>query len=582
MAIRFEATGDFQQLLAENRKYQEAVVRLTEQVQRLESSAGRMGESSRRSFQGGGEAAAQYRATIRDLDSQLAAGKITQDQHAAAVRNAREALNAADGKVKEHKGALSGLGSQVTSLVAGYVSWQGALKLAGDALQFVQQETNKAKASQDSLVDQRRRLVQVAATDDGGKDLEAMIARADAAAAKFGVARNLAYEVLFSARSEGWDKDFEKVLATAPVMDPSAAAGVAGQVPKLFEGSQQISTEQAISGTLVAARESRLNFEQMARAMPAAAAGAAIAGASFSETAAALAVLAAKTKSGDEAATRIKGFATKLGLSAEYAGKGIIGGFEALAAADEESRREFLGSSIELNEAYLLLSESMPTIKAQKSRMDEELATVAAGGQSTLAGARQSALSDPAEQARLERVRAEIAREQANERQFARSGSLRQASVDREVSRMKGEDMGGLAQFAGQKAGQAADFVGLDADTTAGVTRGAGRVIGGSFGGMLGRRLLGAATFGLSDVYSFATGYREAQEPRPQPAPPTSRVNATSDPVLSDQLTELRAQRAAAERQTDILERVADQLARQPRSGASTAAAAPSVQRQGR
>jgi hypothetical protein len=353
-------------------------------------------------------------------------------------------------------------------LAAGYVSWTAILNVAGKALEFVRQETEKAKASQDGLVDSRRRLAQVARNDDGGADLAAMLERADQAAMKFGVSRKKAQETMFSARSEGWEDDYEMVLQNSTVVDPTAAAKVAGQVPKLFAGTEQVSSEQAISGTLIAARQSRLDFEQIANSLPQAAAGAAIAGGTFAETAASLSVLADKTKSGDEAATLIKAFGTKLGLSADYAGLGIIGGYEMLLAAGDDARKEFLGESAELNQAFLFLSESMPLIKERTAAMADEMARIASGEQSMLDRQRGVAEADPAEQARLERNRAAIERERANESQFASEGAQREATRDRNLARMKEQGAAGIEQYAADAMGGTAAFLGAGSEGVAG------------------------------------------------------------------------------------------------------------------
>jgi len=586
MAIKFEASGDFGQLLAENAKLQQALVRLTDQVTKLESANVSMSEGlgmASSKFAGAAKPAEAYSRTVRKLDAELALGKITQEQHTAAVAAAKEKLDQASTAGEKHAGGMSKLGGQVTSLAAGYVSWSGALKLAGDALKFVQEETNKAKASQDSLVDNRRSLVQIA---ENKEDLEGMIDRADAAAEKFGVARNTAYEVLFSARSEGFESEYEQVMSAAPVIAPKSAATVAGQVPGLFKETEQLTSEEAVSGTLLAAQQSRMNFEELGRAMPKAAEGAAIAKASFSETAGVLSVLAARFASGDTAADRIKAFATKLGISEQFGGKGIVGGYEALAAADEETRKEFLGSSNELNAVWQILSEELPTVKERIAAVNAELGTIREGGPSLVEKQTEISLSDPAEQARLGRVKAEIAREIANENQFAVGGNERMAASDRELARMKKAGESGLAQYAAQGAGSVGDFVGAEADD---ITR-AQRVWSGfATGGVWGAARGAFASPQKSAVEreteendrSFVTKVG-AMEARGEQIPAWALKKIESDPILAEQLDEARKQRAATERQTEILERVADQLGRQPRSGASAAAAAPNGQRQGR
>lgn|GEM_PF-2227157 len=122
--------------------------------------------------------------------------------------------------------------------------------------------------------------------------------------------------------------------ANRQVLDPASQAIVAGQLPTLFQ-SQGLTPEQAISGTLVGAQQSRLNFEQVASALPGAASGTAMQGASAEETIGALSVLAAKYKSGDDAAQKLKALATAMALDQGAEGN----------AAEEAKLRGFLSQT---------------------------------------------------------------------------------------------------------------------------------------------------------------------------------------------------------------------------------------------
>jgi chromosome segregation ATPase len=216
-----------------------------------ESEHRRAVEALHREFTAAASPADRFAAEVATLDAQLKQGKISQDQHTEATRKAKTALESSQQAASKKGGAMRSLGSQLATLAAGYVSWTAILNVAGKALEFVRQETEKAKQSQDGLVDSRRRLAQVATSED---DLAAMLERADQAAMKFGVDRKKAQEVMFSARSEGFEQDYEMILQNSTVVCPNAAAGVAGQVPGLFKQTEDISSEQAISGTLAAAQ----------------------------------------------------------------------------------------------------------------------------------------------------------------------------------------------------------------------------------------------------------------------------------------------------------------------------------------
>jgi chromosome segregation ATPase len=423
-----------------------------------------------REFTAAATPADQFAAEIATLDAQLKQGTISQEQHTEATKRAKQALDQSENAAQKKAGAMQKLGGQLTTLAAGYISWTAILNTAGQALEYVRGETEKAKNSQDALVDSRRRLAQVATSEE---DLAAMLERADKAAMKFGVSRQKAQEAIFSARSEGWEAEYETVMRNATVVDPNAAAGVAGQVPGLFRATgEQISTEQAVSGTLAAAQQSRLDFESIARSLPQAAEGVSQAKGTFAETASALGVLAGRFKSGDTAAERIKLFSAKLAQNTDTAGRGLIGGFDALVAAGAEAQKEFLGESVELNAAFTILSEEMPLIKQRTAELADELARTAKGEESLLARQRRIAEADPGEQARLERMRAAIERERANERQFATAGSLRQAAADRTIANIKATGGDGFEQFAAERAAGAGDFFQMGTSATTGMMRG--------------------------------------------------------------------------------------------------------------
>ena len=260
----------------------------------------------------------------------------------------------------------------VTSVVGGY---EAAIQLATKAFQLLSDAKSKALQSQETLSDPNRRLVQVS---NSSEDLAAMQKRADDASIATGVSRDVARQVLFSARSEGFENSFEAILASNEVLDPLAASTVAGKVPALFGG--KISSMESVSLGLRAAKDSNLNFEQMASSLPTAAEGGALVGASPEELFAVQGVLASRFKSGDTAADRIKAFASSAGIDDRMKGKGIIGSYETIQAMPEDERKDYLGKNQELNAAYTILGEEMPKIQAQLKILQEERKAFADGG----------------------------------------------------------------------------------------------------------------------------------------------------------------------------------------------------------
>lgn len=270
------------------------------------------------------------------------------------------------------KSLADSFGSKMTSSLAstirGYVSLASAVNIVTDALRFQKEEQQQATEGMRNLLDPNRALAQVARGDE---DLQALLKQADAIAQTRGVDRAAARRLVFSARSEGFEGALGEIAKNAIVIDPEAQGIVAGQVPSLFKG--KISSTEAINATLVAAEASRLNFESLARALPTAAQGAAPSGSSPAETLSLLSVLASRFKSGDEAATAIKGFGAKVAIDPELAGKGIVGAFRELQKMPESAREEFLKENEQLNSVYAILTEEVGTVEERAARIAEEI-----------------------------------------------------------------------------------------------------------------------------------------------------------------------------------------------------------------
>jgi hypothetical protein len=297
----------------------------------------------------------------------------------------------------------------VTSLIGNLGGIQTAINLGTAAWELYRQAQQAALKSQEGLSSENRRLIQVAKDPT---DLANMQKRSDLAAMRYGVGRDVSRDVLFSARSEGFEADFEKVIEASPVVDPKAAATVAGKVPALFQG--QIKPIEAINLGLRSAQESNLNFEQLATSLPTAAEGGALVGASPEELFATQAVLASRFKSADTSADRIKTFASTAGIDPRLAGKGIIGSYEAIKAMPQEERDDYLGKNQELNAVYKILGEEMGKIKDQRSKLEKERTDFAGGGgmlRSQLNLARGDQQSQNVIAVQRARIKEEIAKE---------------------------------------------------------------------------------------------------------------------------------------------------------------------------
>jgi hypothetical protein len=504
----------------------------------------------------------RYERAVRELEQQHERGEISAAEYRQEVSRHKSELDGATQSGEKQAGMFGTLGGKLLALGSGYMSFQAILGQVKAALDYVNQETERAIGSADKMTDANKRLAQVATS---AEDYDMMVRRADELAATFGEDRDVARRVSFSARSEGFEQALPEILKYGDVVSAESAAGVAGQVPGLFGG--EIDAMAAVNATLVAAEQSRLSFEDIARALPKVAEGGALQGSSSGETMGVLSVMAGHFASGDTAADRFKALATRMSLDDQTKGRGIIGGVEALQAMPEEDRKKFLGDSQELNVAYTLLSNRMQDVKDRVAMVNAEIEAASSGGETALQRKYQQMYAPTTDTGQLnlaleQKRQAIIQEEIANEGQFAKAGAKREAAIATEKARQKDAGYTGFSQYGGDAASRLARTFGASDETAAAMTRAGAESVGAAGGSEFWlRRLAAGASFGGTDFVFGAAGYGAGQ-------------NAGSN-------DDLRAIRDAMERTAAAVEDTRD-VARTPRPGASAAAAAPSTQRMGR
>lgn len=370
---------------------------------------------------------------------------------------------------KRQEVAANQLTRSLTRVAAGYMGWDAAIRVAAGAFQFMRQEADAAMASATRLTDARRRLVQVTTSEADLKNLERL---ADEMSAKYGVGRETTRQILFSARSEGFEDFARELIASSRVIAPEAAATAAGQIPGLFPG-RGLTPAQSVNAALVAAQQSRLDFEQLVRSLPGAAEGAGMAGAGPAETMALASVLASRFKSGETAADRIKAFGTRVALDPALAGRGVLQAVRDLQAASEERRQEFLGTSQELNTAFVTIGQELSVIE-QRQRQIQDAIGAAGTARSALAEGRRRAGVVFAPQQAAEA--GAIAREAAREGALAGAGFLRQAAVDQAMVDL--QQAGVVSQWAAQGAGTLAAGLRVSPEAVGQTARTTGTVAG--------------------------------------------------------------------------------------------------------
>lgn len=314
------------------------------------------------------------------LNRLLKEGKIDQEQHAKATEKAKKEMAGA----KEEGGKLNKVfgDKSSASFKAGLVGIGIAAAAVGESFKRMQEDAKSALDSMTGNQEGNKRLAQIA---DNPEDLQRMQMQADAISKRTGMSRADARNLVFSARSEGFDGEgFGDVARASALVGNEGAAQVAGGFRTLFRGRQDLTSAQAISGVLTAARSSKLDFDELAQAASPAAESAGAAGTSAEELLGSLSVLSSRFKSGLTAGDRLKAFQSRIGQTS-LAGQGILGSFESLQGMDEEERNKMLGGSAEVKAVYDALVQDAELIRSATRTIATDFAATSRGG-GTLAG----------------------------------------------------------------------------------------------------------------------------------------------------------------------------------------------------
>lgn len=301
-----------------------------------------------------------------ELKAAWLTGKISSSEYADGLLQLDKRLRNTLENIKKQKLALQEKGTAVTSLVgsvasvaAGWLSVGAGISAATRALTEYQQQEERGRSETARLAQARRELLQVSQGD-----FAQLEQRADNAAAAYGVDRATAREVLFTARSEGFESDYENIVRLAPVMDPRSAARIAGQVRTLFD-REQLPVMGAVNAVAQGANYSRLSIDEMTAALPQAGEGGRQQGATLDETVAGIAVLSSVFRTGETTADRLKALMSRMATNPATAGRGFLGGLDVVQGMSQRDRDRFLGENAEVRAAYTAATDMEERIREQ-------------------------------------------------------------------------------------------------------------------------------------------------------------------------------------------------------------------------
>ena len=387
----------------------------------------------------------KYADEMRKLNLALKAGKLDQETFNRAVRAAKTEFDTASTAARKTFG--SGALASLNQYAVGLGSLATVVGIFRGAMQQAKAETEGAMNAVNALVESRKRLNQVGTSV---ADIDTQNVLADRLAEQYGVPRDQAKTLLFSARSEQFSGSEDTImrLAAANVLDLPSSIQSAGTVRGIFD--KKITPEQAIVATLVGAETSKLSAEQFAAEMPKIASMAKEIGATPEEAMATLSVIATQSPRAAEYASTL--FGTIL-QHEDLADKGIVGSVQALQAMPKEERAAVLGTSKEVVAAYGWISRAAADIPQVQAAIAGQIADPEAfiarkEHEGLYSGSREANL-------RLAQVgfnRAQIAQEISRERRLAETGFARGTTRIQAQTAMEEQGvMGPMGRYVGGK-----------------------------------------------------------------------------------------------------------------------------------
>ena len=415
----------------------------------------------------------QYTQLKSSIKTALKAGEISADQYKPSLRQLKNEHDELNAKQKKSFGSSSI--AQVGKYAASFLSVTAAITVVREALEFFNDEKEKALGTTDSLSDVRRSLRQISKGD-----FDQLESKADSLT-QFGVDRVSARQLVFDARSTGFENEEATVARADPVIKIEDGAAFAGEFRKFFAGDN-LSIEQAFNTALAGAAESKFNISQLLPLIRTAAQGA-LKGGESSDVIAATSVLA--DNFGVQVGDRLKGLGSKLALDDRTTGLNLIDAVQELRN-DPELRGDILKDSSELLQIFAKFDERFSEIVTADKRVEAEQRKT---GESGLLGkAIREAFDGNTQSGQIESARrAAIAAKAENDRQkelaFSVQGSTEKAFRDRSDAALTATGANLPSRFVSDKVNQFGNFLGLDPSITAGINAGtSGFLFGGSGG----------------------------------------------------------------------------------------------------
>jgi hypothetical protein len=352
----------------------------------------------------------RYNEQKAALDAALAAGKITFHEHVKGLKHIQsEADEAAKDLGKIDDATENGVGqksiARIAAFAAKFATIAGAVEIVRKALAFYNDEKEKAIGSSDSLVEVRRSLAQVSKGD-----FDQLEARSEDLT-QFGIDRVQARQLVFDARSQGFEGEEDVVAQADVVMGVQQATAFAGEFRKFF-GDEKLTIEQALNTAMSAAAESQKNIAGILPQIRTAAQGR-LAGGESSDIAATVAVLV--DKFGDSTGDRVRGLGIELANNDQTRGMNMIDAMRKVLA-DPELRKEIEGGSKEVMAAVKGFEDMIDKIAEIDANVEQ--AQQARGKDSLIRKATEERLDPNTESGRIELARRDaIAKRQKLERE---------------------------------------------------------------------------------------------------------------------------------------------------------------------
>lgn len=302
----------------------------------------------------------QYRELKASIKAAFDAGKIEADEY---ERSIEELTREYDQLNRKQETFSSAAISNVEAYAASFLSVASIIQIIREGLQLLKQDQENALNIGGNLEESRRNLRGLS------RDFAELERAADKISLATGLERTKSRDIVFTGTSQGLsDSDVGLVAQLDPVVAAEVGIKFAADLRQQFE-KENLTGEQALNTALTAADVSKFNAREILPQIQKASIGAAVHGASSSDTAALVAVLGAKL--GESTGTGISGMFSQFATSETFQGLDGIASVEKFSSLSKEEQADFTNGNKQVIGVLKLAVDSLNQLKRVDQGLEE-------------------------------------------------------------------------------------------------------------------------------------------------------------------------------------------------------------------